>query len=298
MSPLATSRAAISLIRLSRPHNLVITLLGVVVGASIAEPGVFRSVQGLLIASAPPILVAAGGYIVNDYYDIDIDRRSKPWRPLAKGDIEPAHALIASIVFMILGFLAALLISSPLLALFVAVNAILTYAYSWRLKRTGFLGNICVSILSANSILYGGLFYAMESSRNPQWFFEIAVPWVYAFAMSLSREIVKGIEDIAGDSVHGVKTLAVSRGYRYASLTASLILAFLLSIVWIPIMIRYSIAYLALAIISTTIFLVSAIRITISRDISTAVRIASSARSISKLSLLLGTIAFLAWALQ
>lgn len=295
---MAISRAAISLIRLSRPHNLIITLLGVVVGASIVEPGVFRSIQGLLIASVPPILVAAGGYIVNDYYDIDIDRRSKPWRPLARGDIEPSHALVASILLMILGFLASLLISNPLLALFVAANAILTYAYSWRLKRTGFLGNICVSILSANSILYGGLYYAIESSRDPRWLFEIAVPWVYAFTMSLSREIVKGIEDIAGDSVYGVKTLAVSRGYRYASLAASSLLAILLSIVWMPMMMRYSVAYLALAIVSIIIFLASAILIALSRDISTAVRRASSARSISKLSLLLGTIAFLAWALQ
>jgi geranylgeranylglycerol-phosphate geranylgeranyltransferase len=271
----------------------------VLVGAAVIDPNATRDLYTVLLISIPALAVAAGGYIVNDYYDIEIDRRSKPWRPLVRGDITPRAALTISIALFALG----VLISFPLLGifvgLFVAANTLLTYLYSWRLKRLGLVGNIAVSMLSANSILYGSISYAsVQSNIDPKSLGLALIPWLFAFIMSLSREIVKGIEDISGDREQGVRTLAVTRGYVYASLITIALLVFLLAIVALPLIYRWSVGYLALSITSIIIFLASVASIPVSRDMGIAVKRASISRSVSKASLLLGTLAFLVWAIS
>lgn len=295
---LGFARTPISLLKMSRPHNVLITFLGVLVGAAVADPRALSDLHTVALVSLPALAVAAGGYIVNDYYDVEIDRRSKPWRPLARGDIAPSTALVASISLLLIGVALSLPLLGVLVWLFVIFNAALTYLYSWRLKRLGLVGNICVAMLSANSILYGGISYvALHPEVNPSSLIIILIPWLFAFIMSLSREIVKGVEDISGDREHGVRTLAVSRGHVYASLVAIALLASLLAIVAVPMIYRWSVEYLALAVTSIAMFLASVIPVTLSRGVEEAVRRASISRSVSKASLLLGTLAFLLWAL-
>ncbi|MEM2202958.1 MAG: geranylgeranylglycerol-phosphate geranylgeranyltransferase [Sulfolobales archaeon] len=292
-------KTLISIIKLSRPHNVFITFLGVLVGAAVVDPSATRDLYMVLLISIPALVVAAGGYIVNDYYDIEIDRRSKPWRPLVRGDITPRTALTISIALFVLGVLISFPLLGILVGLFVAVNTLLTYLYSWRLKRLGLVGNIVVSMLSANSIFYGSISYASVKGIIDSKSLGLAlVPWLFAFIMSLSREIVKGIEDISGDREQGVRTLAVTRGYIYASLITTALLVFLLAIVALPLIYRWSIGYLALSITSIIIFLASVVSIPASRDIGVAIKRASISRSVSKASLLLGTLAFLVWAIS
>lgn len=293
MTIVARIKAAVII---ARPHNVFITLLGVILGALFVEPNAYRDPMWLLISSMPALMIAAGGYIVNDYYDIDIDRKSKPWRPLVKGDISPQTALLVSILLIVMGCAIAFLLFGTFIGVFASINALITYLYSWKLKRWGLIGNIAVSLLSANSILYGGLIYMLISDRIKVLPL-LLIPWSFAFIMSLSREIVKGIEDIDGDKVYGVRTIAVIRGYRFASITSTSLLTLLLTIVGIPFIIKQSIIYITLATISIAIFLASTIKIAASKNIEDAIRVASLSRSVSKLSLLLGTIAFIAWAL-
>ncbi len=281
---------------IARPHNVLITLLGVILGALFVEPNAYRDPMWLLISSTPALMIAAGGYMINDYYDRDIDRKSKPWRPLVKGDISPQTALLVSILLIVVGCAIAFLLFGIFIGVFVSINALITYLYSWKLKRLGLIGNIAVSLLSANSILYGGLTYMLISERIKVLPL-LLIPWSFAIVMSLSREIVKGIEDIEGDKAYGVRTIAVISGYRFASIISTSLLTLLLAIVGIPFIIKQSMIYITLAIISIAIFLASTIKIAASKNIEDAIRVASLSRSVSKLSLLLGTIAFIAWAL-
>ncbi len=281
---------------IARPHNVFITLLGVILGALFVEPNAYRDPMWLLISSTPALMIAAGGYMINDYYDMDIDRKSKPWRPLVKGDISPQTALLVSISLIVMGCAIAFLLFGAFICVFVSINALITYLYSWKLKRLGLIGNIAVSLLSANSILYGGLTYMLISEKIEALPL-LLIPWSFAIVMSISREIVKGIEDIEGDKAYGVRTIAVIRGYRFASIISTFLLTLLLAIVGVPFIIKQSMIYITLAIISIAIFLASTIKIAASKNIEDAIRVASLSRSISKLSLLLGTIAFIAWAL-
>jgi geranylgeranylglycerol-phosphate geranylgeranyltransferase len=287
-----------ALILISRPHNLFITFLGVVLGALVVSPAAASEYLGLLVASIPALAIAAGGYIINDYYDLEIDRKAKPWRPLPRGDLSPGKALRIAIVLIVFGVLIAFLLFNALIGSFAALNAVITYIYSWRLKKLGLMGNIAVSLLSANSILYGGLIYIPGSENHLERFLIVLIPWSFAMIMSLSREIVKGIEDIEGDKEYGVKTLAVLKGYRASSSLATALLILLLTIVGIPFIIKRSTIYITLAVASILIFLLSTARIIYSKDHYDAIRRAAISRSVSKISLLLGTLAFIAWSLS
>ncbi len=294
---MSLTRALISLLKMSRPHNVLITFLGVLVGAAVIDPKALTDLYTVAIASLPALTIAAGGYIVNDYYDVEIDRKSKPWRPLARGDVAPRTALATSLSLLALGVAVSFPLFGIFVGLFVTINALLTHLYSWKLKRLGLAGNICVALLSANSILYGGISYAaIDNNINLGSIGIVLIPWLFALIMSLSREIVKGIEDIEGDREHGVETIAATRGYLQASLIAIALLISLLAIVAIPLIYRWSLGYLVLSLASIAVFLGSTISIALSRNTIEAIRKASISRSVSKASLLLGTLAFLLWA--
>lgn len=279
---------------------MAVVFIGVLTGALLVDPRAAASPLKILWISLPALLVSIGGYMINDYYDIEADRISKPWRPLARGAIDPDRVRAASLALMI--FSAGLSASIGVVAAsFVILNAVLAYAYSWRLKKLGLVGNVVVAAMSANTILFGGLAYSEASGSRPfpllLWLY-IAVPWIFAFAMSLSREIVKGIEDVEGDRARGVRTLAVSRGHRIASLASAGILVALIPAALVPLTFRSSIPYLVLALFSISLFLMPVLDIVFSKDSREALKAAARARSYSKISLLAGTIAFLLWALS
>ena len=93
--------------------------------------------------------------------------------------------------------------------------------YSWKLKIMGFKGNITVGISFSMGYIYG----IIISTRNYQWSGEILTA-LLLFSVSttllIAREIVKGVEDVVGDAIRDVKTLARSKGIKFASRVAAI----------------------------------------------------------------------------
>ncbi|HIP85595.1 MAG TPA: hypothetical protein EYH17_02990, partial [Pyrodictium sp.] len=209
----------IAYVELVRAHNLVVVLFTTYVGYAIVYRTLYASLgldHWFPLIAAVVVLVAAGGYAINDYFDRDIDAINKPERPIPSGRISPHEALFLSIVVGVAGLGIALLIG-PLAFVYALVNAVLVYTYSWRLKRTGFIGNIVIAFNSASSIIFGGLAYA-ELVKAWHSLNTVIVVASIAFLLVLAREFVKGVEDYVGDKAHGVRTLAVILGPRRASL--------------------------------------------------------------------------------
>jgi len=87
-------------------------------------------------------------------------------------------------------------------------------------KKSGFFGNIAVGISFSIGMVYGAV---LNSSSIPPF---IYFYFITAFFLLVSREIIKGCEDIEGDKNHGVKTLAIKIGMRkstYIALVFSII---------------------------------------------------------------------------
>jgi len=126
------------LVELTRPHNLLVAVVTTLIGYGLASKvdGYqlidYTFVQAALIV----VLVAAAGYVISDYYDIETDKIAKPWRPLVSGVVPPIVARMLAYVLFALGVAASISLS-PYVFVFVVANAVRLHEYSRWVKRTG-----------------------------------------------------------------------------------------------------------------------------------------------------------------
>lgn len=160
------------------------------------------------------VMLAAGGYIINDYYDSIIDEINKPEKIIIGKIISEKQAIlgyqIVTSIGILLGFYLSYIIEKPVMGfinLFVAASL---WMYSTQLKKKLLVGNLVIAFLSALSLLVVGLFEP-EFYRN---FFYLALYSGFAFLVSLIREIIKDMEDITGDERGQVKSLPVRFGLQ------------------------------------------------------------------------------------
>jgi 4-hydroxybenzoate polyprenyltransferase len=174
----------------------------------------------LIIAS---VFIAAAGYIINDYFDLNIDQVNKPERNVFVRTVNRRWAIIWHFIFSLLGIgatLAAVGFHKWYLVIANIIVVFLLWFYSTSFKRQVLLGNIVISLLTAWTVLV--VFFAFT---NPQHafiadpasvkFFRVAFLYGgFAFIISLVREAIKDMEDIEGDERYGCKTLPIVFGIR------------------------------------------------------------------------------------
>jgi geranylgeranylglycerol-phosphate geranylgeranyltransferase len=168
--------------------------------------------QELFLAFITGFTLTGGAMVINDYFDKGIDAVNEPNRPIPSGLVKPGEAIIFTCLLSIIGLTGAWLtsIGAFIIALF-AWSVMMLYS-AWG-KRTGFIGNIMVSTCIALPFIYGGFLTGRLESSLP---FSIL-----AFLSNTGREVTKGIMDIEGDRVEGVKTIAVTYGEKVAAYVAS-----------------------------------------------------------------------------
>jgi geranylgeranylglycerol-phosphate geranylgeranyltransferase len=226
-------RKIIAFARLSRPVNVLIACLTVIVAAQLS--GGLMPLQNVIFAALSASLITIGANVINDYYDITIDRINKPHRPLAAGEISAHETLIYFGVVYLLAWLIAILIS-PLMFLIAFVFSLLLYLYSYRLKRTVLWGNLVVSLTTAVAFIYGGL--AVNNFRA------MLFPAGFAFFFHLGREILKDMQDVVGDHRGGALTFPVKHGFQAAIKLVLLDFMLLIILTIIPYILDvYSIKY-------------------------------------------------------
>lgn len=224
------------LARLVRANNLLLAAAGVLAGGWIAL-GAIALPKLLLFAAVSGVGLGAAGNAVNDLQDIVADRVNAPdHHPLASGrlPIQTAHLVIW--FGMVLGLAAAALVSGHLvLVALLALGVML--GYSPLLKRHGVPGNIAVAVVGGLPLFYGALAVGRPGAG--------IVPWFLAAWLHLARELVKDLEDEAGDRAAGRRTLPVRMGVGDATLIAIwLCMAFFPLAVVLPLITGYGGVYL------------------------------------------------------
>lgn len=191
-----------------RPFNALMGVVAVLLVAVIS--GNFT--MAVIVACVIVFIFTGAGNAINDYFDHKIDAINKPERPIPSGRISLKTALIYSVSLFVLSSIMAFIIGI-IPGLIVVLSAILMYLYAKRLKTSCLIGNLSIAFLTGLCFVFGGVVLnAVELS---------IILGVYAFLMTMAREIVKDMEDVEGDSVEGASTFPIKYGMRKSSIMAA-----------------------------------------------------------------------------
>ena len=193
-----------AILTITRPVNVVITFVSVVIATIICLPTKIPELY-VLLAAFSAALTAASGNIINDIFDIEIDKINRPLRPLPSGKITVKEAYTLYFVLLILSISFSLIISY-LAFVIVIISNLLLLLYAKYLKRIPLIGNITVAFLTGMVFIFGGVVV-----QNPS---AAIIPATFALLVNLIREIVKDMQDFEGDEKNEIKTFPVKFGFR------------------------------------------------------------------------------------
>lgn len=196
-----------------------------------ASPALTKNLFWIIVISS--VLIAAAGYIINDYFDLNIDRVNKPDKLVVEKIIKRRWAIMWHLILSLVGFVISVWVCLKIIdwhtMTVAAINflcVIALWLYSTTYKRKLLIGNILISLLTAWTIL---ILYLINMKS---WFmvkimyetkhnydvattklFKYAVLYAgFAFIISLVREVIKDMEDMEGDARYGCKTMPVVWG--------------------------------------------------------------------------------------
>jgi geranylgeranylglycerol-phosphate geranylgeranyltransferase len=196
-------------------------------------------------------LITGAGNAINDYYDREIDAINRPKRPIPSGRILPGAAFRYSLALFAIGCILAGLVNQICL-LVAAFNSALLFFYARNLKATPLFGNVSVAFLTGSTFLFGGAAAGAAGLVANQ------VPFGLSFLASMSREIAKDIEDMAGDRLGGARTLPILAGERPSAALAGL---FGLAAVALSFFAPFGRVYLAIVAVADLFLLLSVLKV-------------------------------------
>lgn len=165
----------------------------------LSDPNLFK----LVLAT---VLIAAAGYIINDYYDVKIDFINKPDRVVVGKVLKRRMAMVWHTAFNFIGIFIGFTLSWKI-GLLCFAFAFMLWFYSNQLKRLPLIGNCCIGLLTGAALFLVGMYYQQNV-------YLVNIYAFFAFSITLIREIIKDIEDQKGDADFGCLTLPVLLGLR------------------------------------------------------------------------------------
>ncbi len=172
---------------------------------------------------AASVCIAAAGYIINDYFDVNIDLINKPSRLIVDRYINRRWAIVWHIVLSFAGLVISCYVGYKLrnvyIPLFNFAAIIVLWFYSTTFKKKLLIGNILVSLLTAWVILVLTFSEYRFSIISPDIYWKrlLKVSFIYAgfaFIISLIREVIKDMEDMQGDAKYGSTTMPIVWGLQ------------------------------------------------------------------------------------
>jgi len=187
------------------------------------------------------MLIAAAGYIINDYFDTRPDLINKPARVVVGVIISRKVAMVLHLVLNMIavgiGIYLAFYVGLPSLSLVFVLSTGLLWFYSTNYKKQFLVGNLAVSFLTALVPLmvvlfeipllnreYGEVMIRYDADFNYLFGWVSAFSF-FAFITTLIREIIKDAEDLEGDMAYGMKTVPIVLGSLWTRIVVLLLIA-------------------------------------------------------------------------
>ena len=231
----------ISFLKLIRYKNLIMVLLTMILTKyalihSYFQNSYLSNLEFLTLALSV-VFITAGGYIVNDIFDVETDKVNKPTKVFIDVTISKKNAwrsyFLISFSGLILGVYLTY-IKSFIDYSFIFIFTILgLFVYSKFLKKVVLLGNFTISLFIGFVIYIVYLFdikhieHSQLTQKEINTSFILLEVWIivisyvlFAFLTTFIREIIKDIEDVNGDLKIKAKTLPILCGRKRASKVA------------------------------------------------------------------------------
>ena len=256
----------------------VCVLLGEIVAL-----GNFPPLREAALGFASVFFISGSAIILNDYFDLEVDKVNAPDRPLPAGLVSPFEALVLTAITIFVGLAASFAIGIPAFLLCV-VAGLVGILYNWKFKEAGLLGNLMVSTSAAMTFILGGVAVG-EPWNKIVWCFAMI-----AFFIDLGEEIAGDAMDMEGDKKRGSRSIAIVRGRSFALVISSLLFGLVVLISFIPVIFGWlGAGYLLMMFIMDALIVVFTIRLLKSKTSAEGVR---SMRGIY-LGALVGMLAFI-----
>lgn len=200
----------------------------------------------LWLLMAGTMLVAAGGYVENDYFDIKIDRINRPDEVIITRSISKETAVRLSWILNLIGFVCGLTVAIALRSISVGIVFMmvpgLLWFYSASYKRLFMIGNLIISFLASLT----PLLVAMSNIALLEHRYETILPYttltrdlymwlggfaLFAFLLTWIREIIKDIQDQMGDRELECHTMPVIWGEKWTKVFVTGLIILTLAII-------------------------------------------------------------------
>jgi 4-hydroxybenzoate polyprenyltransferase len=170
------------------------------------------------------LLLTAGGYAINDYYDIGMDEINRPEKTILRKDIPLSHGKYAYIITTIFGFSISLWaifrIEAPKLIFVLLIVTFLYWFYTTKYKREFLIGNFAVAFLAALSVglvwlyeFFATIYNGIIPINHLGYITNVILAYAaFAFITTFIREIIKDLADMKGDEEFGCRTLPIVLG--------------------------------------------------------------------------------------
>lgn len=208
-----------------RPNNILLTLFTQGVFMIAASRTSYFTIDWTNIIWPESVLIiltccltAAGGYIINDLFDVESDHINRPNKRILKRDISHKAAIVYYIILTALGQICGYYAGLGI-GLFASAIAVLLYFYSSDLKAMGLPGNSLIAFMSGSVIYIASRgIHEIHSAYFAEYAF-------LAFLLTMARELMKDAEDIEGDKEQGCETFPILHGTRKTNILSNVILA-------------------------------------------------------------------------
>lgn len=190
-----------------RPFNTIFVALTILFGAFFHSYS--YSIYAIIFAIFSACFISAAGYVINDFYDLQIDKINRPDRVLPSNRMRPKVAFRYAIILFFLGIIFGFLTQKSGCIFLALLNSFLMFYYAKSLKKKFLLGNLVVAYAAGSAFIFGAI-----SNSNLKNVFVISI---VAFLYTLVREIIKDMEDVEGDIKENSSTLPIILGKKSAA---------------------------------------------------------------------------------
>ena len=218
-------------IQLFRPELSFASGICVIVGEIVALGG-FPSIWDLSLGFLCGFFISGSALILNDYFDLEVDKVNAPERSLPSGVVSKSEVIALTGFATLIGLAAAY--SIGVIALLISILFwFIGFLYNWKYKQTGFLGNLMVASSVAITFVIGGI--AVGDPWNKLvWFFSLT-----AFLIDLGEEIAGDAMDMDGDRLRGSRSIAIVMGRNVALRISASIFFLVVLLGFLPILLGW-----------------------------------------------------------